>query len=104
MIVTQRMINFPLILTDIAFKIIQLAFIPNRKLCGQMKTELRAKKSWRIFCNVMWKNELVGIVLPTIVTAAIKMYGDFLNFGQLSHSYINPKPAETFENWIINIV
>ena len=42
--------------------------------------------------------------LPTIVAAAIKMYGDFLNFGQLSHWYINPKLAETFENWVINIV
>ena len=98
------MINFPLILSDIAFKIIQCVFIPNRKLFGQMKTKLRAKKSWIIFCNVIWENELVGIVLPTIVAAAIKMYGDFLNFGQLSHSYINPKLAETFENWVINVV
>ena len=98
MILTQIMINFPLILSDIAFKIIQLVFIPNRELFGQMKTELLAKKSQRIFCNVIWENELVGIVLPIIVAAAIKVYGDFLNFGQLSHSYINLKLADTFEN------
>ena len=46
----------------------------------------------------------MGILLPTIVAAVIKMYGYFLNFGHLSHWYVSPKLAETFKNWVINIV
>ena len=45
----------------------------------------------------------MGIVLPTIVAAAIKMYGYFLNFGQLSHWYINPKLAETFKTGLLTL-
>ena len=65
-----------------------------------MKRELRAKKGWRIFCNVILENELVSILLSTIVAAAIKMYGDFLNFGQLS---INSKLAEILKTGVLTL-
>ena len=58
-----------------------------------MKTELWANKVGEF----SWENELAGIFLPTIVAAAIEMYGYILNFGQLSHWYINPKLAKTFK-------
>ena len=29
------------------------------------------QRSWRIFCYVIWENGLVGILLPTIMAAAI---------------------------------
>ena len=35
--------------SDIAYKIIQLVFIPNRRLIGLMKTELQAKKVGDVF-------------------------------------------------------
>ena len=69
-----------------------------------MKAELWANKVGEFSAMVFGENELMGILLPTIVAAAIKMYGYFLNFGQLSHWYISPKLAETFKSWVVNIV
>ena len=42
-------------------------------LCGEFSKfgEVSNFLSWRIFCYAMWENELVGILLPTNMAAAI---------------------------------
>ena len=34
------------------------------------------QRNWRIFNYVKWKNELVGILFPTNMAVAVKMYGN----------------------------
>ena len=46
------------------------------------ENRVMGKRSWRIFYYVIWENGLVGVLLPTNMAAAIKMYGDFQNFEQ----------------------
>ena len=40
------------------------------------------QKSKKIFHYVVWKNGLVGILLPTIMASVIHMYGKFQSYEQ----------------------
>ena len=64
-------------------------------------------QSWENFllcCNRL----VIDILLPTIMASTIKLFGDFLNFELTTvarvYYFIGLKLAETFPNWVINIV
>ena len=56
---------------DMVYKTIQRVSVPNMRLFGPIKTELQAKEVGGFSCYVIWENGLVGILLPTIMAAAI---------------------------------
>ena len=82
----------------------QLVFIPDRKLFGQIKIQLQAKEIGEFSVTLNRKMSWWSFFCPPSWLLQYKMYGDFLNFELLSHWYINLKLAETFQNWVINIV
>ena len=64
-----------------AYETIKRVPVPNLKSFGPTKTELRGKEvresSFTLYGKMGW-----GVLLPTIMAAAILMYGDFQNFEQ----------------------
>ena len=65
------------------YKTITLVSVPNLKSFGPTKTELQAKELGEFSIMLYGKNRAGGVLLPAIMAAAIKMYGDFQNFEQL---------------------
>ena len=55
---------------DVAYKTTTTKF----EVIWTNENRVMGKRSWRIFYYVIWENGLVGVLLPTNMAAAIKMY------------------------------